>query len=152
MWGWANDPRLYVLVDKIPQDLVYEVNKEEGLYFAEKEGYVDFYSWKGPRNEGGYCGRGFNIKLKDGTKINLLGPWSSRCSVMNKFGFKHSFEVAIVDNEEVYDKDLTFYSGALTIEILEPIIKNLGAYLIKEEDRNGEIRYIISSDPKEKKK
>jgi len=62
-WGlkYANAPNIRLLVDELPSrdDLRYE--QRGCLYFAEKDGYVDFYSYSSPGE--GFGGRDFRITL-----------------------------------------------------------------------------------------
>ena len=89
---WANDPELVLHVEGEPyndDEMKFEF-KEPGLYFAEKEGWVSFYFYEVPGE--GFGGRVFEITLKDGKKLSLVGPWSSRSGSMNKAGFPLSME------------------------------------------------------------
>lgn len=134
--GFSNSPSLQVLIDKFPEDLVYQ--RKGSLYFAEKEGFVRFYYYDRPGD--GYAGRSFTIKVEEDTGIKertLKGPWSSSCSCMNA-KFPHSMEVSIIDNEEAYERGFTFYSGALTIHrVKEALRKIQGASLVKETARDS---------------
>jgi len=114
--GWANEPTIKILVDKMPDlaDLRYE--EREGLYYAELGGYVSFYYYVRPGD--GFGGRVFNITMKDGSKKALRGPWSSRAGAMNRFGFGPCLDVSMTDNPESYERGYTFFASACTLELV----------------------------------
>jgi hypothetical protein len=116
---WANSPSLYLLVDKIPDDLEYEQRGD--LYFAEKEGFVNFFYYNRP--DQGYGGRKFHLKMKDGSEKVLIGPWSSNSSAMNAGGFPLCMECTITDNLKVWEKGYTFYAGAVLVEVAEKALE-----------------------------
>jgi len=113
MQGWGNDPTLKVLVDKLPShdELVYE--QKGTLYYTHKDGYVSFFHYSKP--DDGYGGSKFELKMKDGSIKTLVGPWSSREGVMNAAGFIPSVNCAITDEEDVWKKGYTFYSGSISL-------------------------------------
>ena len=110
--GLGNSPELQVLVNRIPEsdEMIYE--HKDGLYFAERTGYVRFYAVSHSGN--GFGGREFKLKMKDGKEVTLKGPWSSRSAIMNQMGFTHSMEVHITDNPEKYERGY-FMSGNITM-------------------------------------
>ena len=114
--GWANEPRVEVLVDKMPDlaDLRYE--EREGLYYGEKDGYVSFYYYVRPGD--GFGGRTFKVRMKDGSERDLKGPWSSRAGAMNRFGFGPCVDVSMTDNPESFERGYTFFSASCTLEVL----------------------------------
>lgn len=128
MSGYANQPSLRVLVDEVPKgDLTFEGKKVNShtLYFAEHDGYVEFYAHD-PRDESGYGGRGFKLKVKDNgdeREVQLKGPWSSRAGVMNSHGFTPCLDVAITDDEGVWARGWTFIAGAITLESVLDFLK-----------------------------
>ena len=121
---WANSPCLEVLVDKMPDsdDMVYKFKK--GLWFAHKDGWVSFYAHNGNNeNHGGFGGRSFDIKTKDGKKT-LHGPWSSRSSACNSAGFPLSMEVHVIDDREGFNRGFTFTAGwSLSLPALKKVLK-----------------------------
>lgn len=119
--GYSNDPRLQIVVDEKPkfEDLRYE-HKGESLWFAHKEGYVSFFSWRGPGNEDGYCGRKYTITLLNGTKKDLLGPWSSRSGVMNQYFIPQCLDVSLKTTQDTYS---CWCAGAVTLEFALEAIK-----------------------------
>jgi len=136
---------LRILVDRIPSlsELVFE--KKYPLYFAEKEGYVAFFSYRNPGN--GYGGRTFNINIrqKNGntTKEELIGPWSSRTGVMNKVGFIPSMSVAITDDENTFNRSYTFHTGYITVQLAKDCLPK-GYVLKKKINEDGEIIYKVN--------
>lgn len=116
--------------------------KRNNCYFAERDGFVRFFYYKKPGD--GYDGGHFHLKMKDGSEETLIGPWSSRSSVMNQEGFTPCKEAAITDDPEVWDRGHIFFSLAVTIEIVEEALKLIpGTELRKKTDENGEIHYCI---------
>jgi len=134
-------PRFEVdlLVDKIPDMSEMRFERKGTLWFCNHGGYVRYFGWTPPNNNGGYYGRSFDIKMKNGEEVTLLGPWSSRSSEMNKAGFVPSLEVGITDEADVWERDGVLYAGAVTVEILE---EALGEKLI-EVDSHGEPMWVL---------
>jgi hypothetical protein len=149
MDGWVNDPELFILVDKIPhawKDMRYtkkEIGSGQTIYHSEKDGYVSFLVYE-KDDENGFCESGFDIILKDGTKTFLIGPWSSRSSVMMKNGFVHSMDVGLTDNEDVFNNNGVFYGASVTIPVVKKALKLINPELrIELVDANGEKHYRI---------
>lgn len=137
--GFCNKPRLEIVVDSIPasfEELRYE--QRGSLYFAEKDQYVSFFYYDGPSD--GCGGHHFDIIMKDGTKKTLIGPWSSRCGVMNEAGFTPSVEVTII-LEESYPYGRI--AGAITTDLATGVYCMLG---IVVEDIDEECRVIKAAD------
>jgi hypothetical protein len=146
MEKFCNPPKLQVLVDSLPDTdhMIYKKNSKYGLYFAEKDGFVNFFSYTTAGN--GYGGRHFALQVEqeDGSiKEEILkGPWSSRASVMNRFFDTQSMEVSIIDNPEAFERGYTFYAGAITLDFAkEAIDKVQGGAIIKRVESDGEIYY-----------
>lgn len=118
--GYANDPKLQIVVDGKPkfEDLRYE--HKGGLWFAEKGGYVSFFSWHGPKNEEGYCGRCYPITTVEGEEVLLLGPWSSRSGVMNQYFTPQCLDVSLKTVSDTYS---CWCAGATTLEFALEAIK-----------------------------
>ena len=125
---YDNLPNLEILVDKIPKNLVYL--DRHPFYFVEKDGYVEFLYYEKPGE--GYGGRTFNIITNKGQK-SLIGPWSSRSSIMNKEGFTLSKEckIAKMSDENTIKNWILLYSAHITLELFENILKRFdtGFYL-----------------------
>lgn len=111
--GYSNDPVLQIVVDKIPADeeLIYE-KKGVSLWFAEKDGYVRFFSSRGEENGKGYCGRCFQIKTKGGEEVTLRGSWSSRAGLINNYFTPQCLEVLIKTSS---NSNGCWHSGAVTL-------------------------------------
>lgn len=129
MTGWGNSPRAQILVDEIPEGLRYQ--KLGGKYFAEKDGYVSFFAWRGTPDRG-FGGAKFHITLTDGEEVTLVGPWSSGSGAMMKAGFSHCMEISITADPEVIERGYTFFSGCVTTEWLEDSFKRLRPSLALE--------------------
>ncbi|MGW8177501.1 MAG: hypothetical protein ACWGQW_01725 [bacterium] len=115
--AYANEPGLQILVDKMPDlgDLRYE--ERNGLYYAEKDGYVSFYYYVRPGE--GFGGRAFKVVMKDGEEKILKGPWSSNSGSMNEAGFGPCVNVSIIDEPASYERGYTFYAGSVTLDLIE---------------------------------
>ena len=142
---YSNDPILQIVVDEIPsrEDLRYQ--HKRNLWFAEKDGYVSFFAWAGPGNEGGFYSSKYAIILEDGSTVTLLGPWSSNSAAINKYFIPQCLDVAIKTEE---DKFSCWCSGAVSLEFaleaiklceepIELIVKNLdyGYYIFVPQRR-----------------
>jgi len=143
---FSNSPTLQVLVDSLEcmDHMVYQKDNR-GLYFSEKDGFVNFFYYIRPDN--GYAGRQFTLQIEqdDGSVKEevLIGPWSSRAGVMNRVFDTQCVEVSITDDPEAYDRGYTFCGGAITLEkAKEAINKIQGAALFKAISDDGEITYI----------
>jgi len=133
-----------LLVDRIPERSEMRFINQGNRYFSNHGGYVEYFAWKPPNNNGGHYNRHFNIIMEDGSEVTLLGPWSSRSSAMNKAGFAPSLEVSITDDSRAFLRGYTFYAGAVTVELLQPILAELGERLV-EIDSYGEPRWALES-------
>lgn len=136
--------RIKLLVDRIPERSEMRFTNRGNRYFSNCGGYVEYFAWKPPGNNGGYYNRHFDIIMEDESEVTLLGPWSSRSSAMNKAGFAPSLEVSITDDPRVFLRGYTFYAGAITVELLRPILVELGERLV-EVDSYGEPRWVLES-------
>lgn len=124
-FGYANDPSLELLVDKIPprEDLIYERRGREGgfgLYMAVLDGYAHFYAWRGSGDDGGFYGMEFPIMTTTGP-VTLKGPWSSRAGIMNRYFEQQVVDVSITDDPKHWEKDY-FTSSAVTLEVAREAI------------------------------
>lgn len=136
---YDNDPQLKVLVDRWPSsdEFVYDtycgkkvadtkaalvrsnrlnvpVSTVAGqFYYGEKDGAVSFYARGNDKQ--GFGGRKFNLRLRDGTTEQLVGPYSSSPTTMASLGFPWSMDVTVTDDPEVWERGYTFFAGNLTI-------------------------------------
>ena len=78
-------------------DFIFSViNTPAGkMYFAEDPttGRVSYFFYNQPSQ--GFGGHKYNLKMKDGSIHELIGPWSSNSYAMNRVGHKPSKEVNI---------------------------------------------------------
>lgn len=120
---YGNDPVFEILVDKIPDRKLLHYENNAWAWFAELDGYVSFFSWRGPANEGGYGGSRFPITMKDGSEKVLLGPWSSGSYAMNAVGdFPQCLCVHMTDDKDVWQRGHTFMSGAVTLQLINDFL------------------------------
>jgi hypothetical protein len=119
MEGYANDPSIYVLLKNIPNLDELRYRERNNCYFAEKDGYVNFFHYVKP--DRGFGGREFPIIMEDGTKKILKGPWSSRAGCMNRMGFAPCIDVFYTDNSKAWERGYTFFLGALTVKLFDNI-------------------------------
>jgi hypothetical protein len=111
----ANDPRLEVLVDEIPERSELRFEHEDRIWCGITDGYVEYFAWSGDGNEGGYSGRCFEITTVDGGSVRLQGPWSSRAGCVNKRRFGPVVDVHLATDPGVLERGYTFRSGTLTL-------------------------------------
>jgi len=93
MKNWSNNPDLYLTVDEIPHVEGMIFTRKGDLYWAEEDGFVKFYSHNF-RNQTGYGGKEFILKMETEEIVSLKGPWSSRSGIMNRY-FPECVEVII---------------------------------------------------------
>lgn len=132
MFGWANSPEFELWVDKTPkiEELRYE--RKGNCWFAEKDGYVSFFSHSGSdHDEGGFSGHAFHITMVDGTEKTLIGPWSSSSSYMNGIGFKHSVEASFTTEQLTWHRGFTFMGGHISLKLAKEAAERCGVKLVK---------------------
>jgi len=118
----GNDPRLEVLVDEIPERSDLQFEHEDGLWVAIDNGYVEYFSWSGDGNDGGYSGRSFKVTTVDGEQVTLKGPWSSGAGCVNKRQFGPVVDVRLASDPSVLERGYTFKSGILTLSAAKQAI------------------------------
>lgn len=142
----SNDPVLELLVDEIPvrSEMRFQHDEERGLWYGEKDGFVRFYFWSGPENEGGFGGHNFTIQTVDGEEVTLRGPYSSRSSVMNKVGFGPCVGVRITTDPAVLENGHTFQTGAVTLEVAKQAVDSIEeASHLRREFKYGKEPYWV---------
>ena len=145
--GWSTDPYINILVDHIParEELRYE--RRGCDFFAELDGYVSFYWWKAPDNNGGYSGWTFPVTLIDGETVTLRGPWSSRPSAMLAAGFRPSVDVSITEDPQTLERGYTFSGGHTTVEWMEAALAEFKpGILLRTRESHGETVHCLSRD------
>lgn len=137
----GNNPRLQVLVDEIPpmESMVFESAKNDQIWYAEKGGYVRFFSGHPDKDGSGYGGRSYTLNTQGG-QVVLNGPYSSRAGVMNKEGFGPCVDVSITSDPSVLKKGYTFSSGSITLDKAKEAIKHV-------EDAEGLRKTSLSGEP-----
>lgn len=113
--GYGNPPKLQVLVDETPDRSDLRFRTEGGIWYAEHDGYAEYYSWSGPGNEGGFSGRCLKVQSVDGEEVLLKGPWSSRAGCVNLRGLGPVVDVSLTTDPETLERGHTFRSRSLTL-------------------------------------
>ncbi len=122
MEGRANRPHLYLLVDYVPslEAMRFRLHDkggtiDGGMYFAEDDGFCQFFSHHGSGNNGGFGGAKYDITMIDGSPKTLLGPWSSNAGEMNERGFGPCVEANMTTDPDVFTRGHTFFRGAVLL-------------------------------------
>lgn len=139
--NFDNTPRFEVLLSREPKPPVFQ--QKDYLYWGEDNGFVEFFYYHSPGK--GYGGSKFTINVNGQTKT-LIGPWSSRAGIMNKY-FPHCMEVSWVSDKASYDRGYTFIVGAITLELAKKAAKLAGVHLVKITNNLGETTYYPSLLP-----
>jgi len=113
---WANDPILEVLIDEIPSNEVLRYEEKDNMFFAEHDGFVRFFYRS--KDTSGFGGSTFNLTMKDGSKVALKGPWSSRSGCTNKLGFECCTEVRLTTDFDDFLHGRFYQSGHITVRKL----------------------------------
>lgn len=128
MEGRANRPNLYLLVDEVPplDALRFRLHDkggeiDGGIYFAEHDGYCQFFSHHGKGNNGGFGGAKFEITLIDGTRKTLLGPWSSNSGEVNERGFGPCVETYYTTDPVAFERGHTYFAGKVLLSKLREV-------------------------------
>ncbi len=140
-----NDPRIEVLVDETPhtEEMRFVHDESTDIWYAEDDGFVRYYHWSGPGNEGGFGGTSYQITTVDGETVTLKGPWSSRAGVVNQIGFGPVVEVKLTTDPEVMEKGYTFRARSITLEAAKEALRHEPeALCLEKAERNGEPRWI----------
>lgn len=111
----ANDPRLEVLVDELPERTELRFENEDELWWATHDGYVEYFEWSGEGNDGGYSGRSFELTTVDGETVTLRGPGASRAGRVNQRGLGPVVDARLTTDPQTLECGHTFKSGSLTL-------------------------------------
>lgn len=119
-----NEPVLRVLVNSREKDLIYKAYKvrDNTLYLAQDHGYCNFL-YHMPRNERGYGGQVFTIKVYDPYAddvytVNVPGPWSSNAEAVYEITGVRCVPVHMTDKLQVFQKGHTFQLGYFTYDVV----------------------------------
>lgn len=113
-----NPASLRVKVDSLPHDqLRYE--KRGRYYFGVTDcGYASFL-YDDPNDHAGFGGRSFDLTMKDGSKVVLVGPWSGNPMGAAAEGFPMTYDVhAEVPSQWANGNP---YIGHVAINLTEPV-------------------------------
>ena len=139
---FSNSPTLQILVDKIPDNKGLIYKQKGSLYFAERDGFVNFYYYDGPSD--GFAGRSFDINVENKGLVKLVGPWSSCSQAMNRSGFTPSLEVSITDEKAVFERGHTYCAAAITVEKAQEALKYVqGSSLVKSIGKDN-VSYLVT--------
>jgi hypothetical protein len=117
----GNRPRLELLVDAIPTRDVMRFDERENLFFAEHDGFCQFFSWRGigrSAYDSGPAGNVYDLTMRDGSSRTLKGPWSSNSGAMNEAGFGPCMEVSVTEDPAGYARGHTFQAAAVLVPLL----------------------------------
>jgi hypothetical protein len=143
--GWENGPDLQVLISRIPKpnELKYERNAD-GLYIATLGDYSSYYFHSDPpeRPDEGFGGRVYELEMKTGEIVRLVGPWSSRAGCVN-MDFAPVVDVHLTDDPKTMERGYTFMGGAITLEavnwwMLKKVRKMTFDWMMVKIVKNGE--------------
>ena len=130
-----NSPTFELLIDKFPDRNLLRYQEKNGIYYAELEGFVSFFSYSGP--DKGFGGRKFPITMMDGSKKELIGPWSSRAGAVNSIGFGPCVDASITKKLEDFKRGYTFFASAVTLDIVKQAAVLAKCNLICETNQNA---------------
>lgn len=112
---YGNPPKLQVLADETLDWSDLRFHHDDGLWYVEKDGYVEYFSWSGNENDGSYWGRCFEITTVEGKSVILRGPWSSRAECINLRSFGPVVDVELTTDPDVLERRYTFTSASITL-------------------------------------
>lgn len=138
---WSSDPMIQVLVDRETKLDELRFDARDDLYFAELDGYVAFFAHC-PGNQRGSGGSVFDLTMRDGSKVSLKGPWSSRPAVANQLGFTESIDVSLTDDPAAFERGYTFMAAHATVEAVRAALP-AELELIRV-DKHGEFKYVVT--------
>lgn len=126
---YTNLPVLELLVDVLPDLDELQFEHKNGIYYAELDGYVQFFYYRSPGQ--GFGGAVYALTMKDGTTKELRGPWSSNCSAVNGLGFGPCVEVSLTKDVKAYERGWTFFAGSCTLALAIEAAKLAKVELVK---------------------
>lgn len=133
--NWNDKITPVVTLQDVPSEYELLYEHKNGIWYAEKEGLVSYMYWRGPGNEGGFGGSVYTIKTKDGRKVKLKGPWSSRAGVVNALGFGPVIDI-------IAEVNGSRYASAMLVSVLQSYIEDAG-FVLRKQDEDGDIVYRI---------
>lgn len=144
MLDWDNDPHLKVLVDKIPDKVIYhqyDLDSGAAFYVGENDGWVSYF-YHNPMNQTGFGGRNFTLTLDTGEVKVIKGPWSSRAGVANHYLKIPCVDVTITDEFEVWQRGFTFYAGSISVAKISTYLNTTCQYWeLRKEIKHNELTF-----------
>ena len=123
----VREHRIMIEIDGKVDHNQFRYEERDGLYRAEDEsGIASFFSYDGPSR--GFGGAQWYIHMVDGPDRLLIGPWSSRCGVVNR---EYPDREPLV--ECVCDCTVTY--------VRKDVLEALGIPLVREDKWESEIYY-----------
>lgn len=105
----------------------------------EETGLARFY-FHNPRDQRGYGGVVYTLKMKDGTERKIVGPWSSGCGSMNQH-FPHTIDCSVqIAGEEIG------YASAVLVDVLRPKLEKMTFGLWSLETARGSAQGPFSTE------
>ena len=122
----GDTPRIQVLVDRIPKldELVFESTSDNSFWYAEKDGFVQFFSGHPDKEGKGFSGRSYDLNTKNNGVVTLVGPYDSSASSANRAGFGPCLDVALTTKSNVFNNDGVFIARSMTKEKAEEALKH----------------------------
>ncbi len=109
------------------EDKVYDAKegKNGTTYLSVTDGIVSFFHHN-PKDEHGFGGSKFTLKMRDGTEREIKGPWSSNDAWIREAFGVDSVSVSYTDSADTFKRGYTFYAGHVTIEKAKEAIALVG--------------------------
>jgi len=134
-------PQLVLLVERTPDLDEFRFENKQGVWYAEKAGFVKYYYWIGPNNAGGFSNTHIPIITKNNTRVILKGPWSSRAGAVNSVGFGPCVDVLLAEDPEAFSRGYTYSSGAVTLEMAMRACVIIGKMRMVKIRDDSDVRY-----------
>ena len=130
---FANSPQLTIILAagvSVPARSDYRYSKKGNLYYGFRgDHFVSYFSYSSPGK--GYGGATWDITMLDGTKEEVIGPWSSRASAVNT-QFPHCVDVTFKDSDRAMG-----VSGAVTLRCFIGVMASIKAPLVHIDHKPG---------------
>lgn len=141
---YANDPKLYFTMDRVPRINEYRYKKisisdESTAYFAVIDPFVSFFIHQA-KDERGYGGRMFELTLTDGSIDHVRGLWSSSSGYMNDRPWAIPSTEVIIKEHGSH----THYASNLTLHFIREFMQDYFPKIGWEiSDTPSGLRFII---------
>jgi hypothetical protein len=116
--GYGNGPWINLTVDRYPKIDEIEFHSlpvterwNKGHFYYGRSGTFVYFLFHDPRDENGFGGRTYRLRMRDGAVATIKGPWSSSASMYNSIASPHCVEVAFH-----IPGDRTGFAGCVTVD------------------------------------